>query len=864
MSVQTTITRQDPAIEAYRLGLLGDVQGLVRNQMFGQQVQNLRGQGLNDEEIAARLSIPAQGTEGEEGYVPGTAYSADQIGQVSPDAQFAPPDYQVAGLSQNQTDAANLAARGVGSYQPFVEGGLQGIQQGQYTTGQGIEATMQGLNVANQFGRQGMADIRGAGAQAQNIAGRFGQGIQSAAAGATPGLQASTFGGLRDAQIAQNIAGQGLGFARLGTQGAMADLQGSSSQAAMQAARTGRQLGQIGRGAQDIAAQARMGGQNVLGRQAMGLARAEDTMGQNVARGQAQMGEAVDRARASTGRATDALYGAGDASRGIAADVTGRARGLQDPLEGRLLGSTAGGLGEAQRGQIGADEAARLARLSTARSQEQLGRAAEFGMGTAQSGIAGLMGASAEFNPYSAYQYMNPFEDVAVQQALRDIQRQGDIQAQNVAAQAVQSGAFGGSRQAVAEAELGRNVLEQQGRTAAQMRQAGFESAGQRAQTAFEQARQRQIAAAQTTGQLGQAGAGTSAQAAQAAGQLGLGAEQLAQTGALQGAQLGLSSRQFEAANAKAIADTGLSIEQLASQTGLQAQQIAGNFAQAAGQMGLQTEQMAAQTAERAANLGMTEAQFQAANQQALASTGMNVEQLSAQTGMNAQQLAGQLTTQAGQMGMDAARIRQAGAQQAGALSQGLGSLMGSTATNMGQLGLSARQQQAANAAQQAQLGMTAAQQAGALGLQGTSQALQAGQAAGQMGMDIGRMGFQAGQQFGNLGAQQAQMGIQQAGLGELEQAMRNRDVSSLMQTGGMLQAQDQSVLDATRLSNMQRYQQPFQQLGFLSDVYAGIPTSQSTQTMTSGSSASPFMQAATLGIAGLSAATGAQNAGIL
>lgn len=780
MSVQTTITRQDPAIEAYRLGLLGDVQGLVRNQMFGQQVQNLRKQGLTDEQIAAQLS-----TEDNQ-------YTAENIGQISQEAMFAPPDYQVSGLSQNQLDAANLAARGVGSYQPFLQGGLQGIQQGQYTTGQGIEATMQGLNVANQFGRQGIGDIR------------------RAAAAATPGLQASTFGGLREAEMAKQIAGQGLGFARQGTQSAMADLRGASSQAALNAMR------------------ARQGGQNVLARQAAGIARAEGTMGRNVARGQAQMGQAVDRARASTGRATDALYGAGDAARGVATDVTGRARGLQAPLESRLLGATAGGLGEAQRGQLGADEAAQLARLSTARSQEQLGRAAEFGMGSAQAGIAGLTGAAQEFNPYAAYDYFNPFEDVAVQQALRDIQRQGDIQSQNIAAQAVQSGAFGGSRQAVAEAELGRNVLEQQARTAAQMRQAGFESAGQRAQSAFEQARQRQIAAAQATGQLGQAGAGTSAQAAQAAGQLGLGAEQLAQTGALQGAQLGLSSRQFEAANAKAIADTGLSIEQLASQTGLNAQQIAGNFAQAAGQMGLQTEQMAASTAERAANLGMTEAQFQAANQQALASTGMTAEQLAASTGM------------------DAARIRQAGAQQAGALSQGLGSLMGTTASQMGQLGLSARQQQAANAAQQAQIG------------------IQAGQAAGQMGMDIGRMGFQAGQQFGNLGSQQAQMGIQQAGLGELEQAMRNRDVSTLMQTGGMLQAQDQSVLDAQRLSNVQRYQQPFQQLGFLSDVYAGIPTSQSTQTMTSGSNASPFMQAASLGIAGLSAAAGAQRAGIL
>lgn len=757
MSVQTTITRQDPAIEAYRLGLLSDVQGLVQNQMLGQQVQNLRAQGLTDAEVAERLgTLPGIGEEGDPDFRAPRPYTAEDVAQIPIDAQFSPSDFQVAGLTQNQRDAAELAARGVGSYQPFVEGGLRALQ------------------------------------------------------GGIPDLAASSLGSLREAQIAQNIAGQGLGFGRLGTQSALADLRGAARQAASQAGFTGSQLGGLGRRAQNIATRARVGGQGVLDRQAAGLARAEDTMAQNVARGQAQMGQAVDRARASTGRATDALYGAGDASRDIAADVTGRARGLQDPLEGRLLGSTAGGLGEAQRGQMGADEAARLARLSTARSQDQLGRAADFGMGTAQAGIAGLLGASEEFNPYSAYNYMNPFEDAAVQQAMRDIQRAGDIQSQNLAAQAVQSGAFGGSRRAVAEAELGRNILEQQGRTASQMRQAGFQSAAERAQQAFEQARQRQIGAARATGQLGQAGAGTSAQAAQAAGQLGLGAEQLAQRGALQGAQLGLSSRQFEAANAKAIADTGLNIEQLAAQTGLNAQQIAGNFAQAAGQMGLQTEQMAAQTAERAANLGMTEAQFQAANQQALASTGMNVEQLAAQTGMNAQRLAGQFATQSGQMGMDAARMRQAGAQQAGALSQGLGSLMGSTAANMAQVGLSARQQQAANA------------------------------------------------------AQRAQMGIQMAGLGELEQTMRDRDINTLMQTGGMLQAQDQGVLDAIRASNTQRYQQPFQQLGFLSDVYAGIPTSQSTQTMTSGSSASPFMQAATLGIAGLSGMAGAARAGIL
>ena len=49
MTVQTTITKQDPQIEAYRLGLLEDTQGLIRNEMFGQQVQNLRAEGLSDE-----------------------------------------------------------------------------------------------------------------------------------------------------------------------------------------------------------------------------------------------------------------------------------------------------------------------------------------------------------------------------------------------------------------------------------------------------------------------------------------------------------------------------------------------------------------------------------------------------------------------------------------------------------------------------------------------------------------------------------------------------------------------------------------------------------------------------------------------
>ncbi len=70
MSTQTQyVSRQDPAIEAYRLGLLGDVQEFIKGQIE-------RGD--------------------------------------------APPDYQVAGLSPGEQASIAAAQTGVGAYQPFL------------------------------------------------------------------------------------------------------------------------------------------------------------------------------------------------------------------------------------------------------------------------------------------------------------------------------------------------------------------------------------------------------------------------------------------------------------------------------------------------------------------------------------------------------------------------------------------------------------------------------------------------------------------------------------------------------------------------------------------------------------------------
>ena len=145
-------------------------------------------------------------------------------------------------------------------------------------------------------------------------------------------------------------------------------------------------------------------------------------------------------------------------------------------------------------------------------------------------------------------QFFNPFEDQVVQQALGDVQRASDIAGQQEAAQAVSAGAFGGSRQAIMEAERARNLMDRQGELAGQLRQAGFGQAMTQAQKAFEDAKSRQLQQAQISGQLGAQYGQLGLAGQEAAAKLGLASAdltgQMAQaTGNIgsQGAQLGLT-----------------------------------------------------------------------------------------------------------------------------------------------------------------------------------------------------------------------------------------------------------------------------------------------------------------------------------
>lgn len=115
---------------------------------------------------------------------------------------------------------------------------------------------------------------------------------------------------------------------------------------------------------------------------------------------------------------------------------------------------------------------------------------------------------------------------------------------------------------------------------------------------------------------------------------------------------------------------------------------------------------------------------------------------------------------------------------------------------------------------------------------------------------------LQAGQLYGTLG-------VQQAALGEAAQRLGTQDVSTMLGIGQLQQQATQAELDAARATQLQAALAPYQQTSFLSDIYKGAPSTQMALTSQAAPSTSPLLQAASLGVAGLSAAAGAQKAGL-
>ena len=92
-------------------------------------------------------------------------------------------------------------------------------------------------------------------------------------------------------------------------------------------------------------------------------------------------------------------------------------------------------------------------------------------------------------------------------------------------------------------------------------------------------------------------------------------------------------------------------------------------------------------------------------------------------------------------------------------------------------------------------------------------------------------------------------------------QQLGQGDLSSLFAAGSQKQQRDQQVLDAGYRQQIQQMYEPYQRIGFVSDIYQGMPSSSSALTMGSSPMTNPLAQAVGAGITGLSAYQGYQNA---
>ena len=153
-----------------------------------------------------------------------------------------------------------------------------------------------------------------------------------------------------------------------------------------------------------------------------------------------------------------------------------------------------------------------------------------------------------------------------------------------------------------------------------------------------------------------------------------------------------------------------------------------------------------------------------------------------------------------------------------------------------------------------AQAGQSGAFGGGREGIQRAELGRQQAEAVGQ---SLAQGYGQAQQAAQNVYGQAAQT---QAALGAQQQGLAGQDINTLMQTGGRQQQLAQQGLDADYKQKLQQMYEPYQRLGFVSDIYQGMPTSASSLTMATSPQANPMSQAIGMGITGLAAYQGYQN----
>lgn len=165
-----------------------------------------------------------------------------------------------------------------------------------------------------------------------------------------------------------------------------------------------------------------------------------------------------------------------------------------------------------------------------------------------------------KWNSQAAQEYMNPYQQGVVDVAKREALRDAAIQNTQRAAKFSQAGAFGGSRQAIADAEASRNLNQ----NLSDIQTKGMADAYNTGLQAFQQDANRDLQAQQLGEQSRQYGAGLTEQSRQFGANLGL-----------QGLQQQLAAAQTMGQLGAAQTQAGIDIAKMQNEFGTQQQQTA-------------------------------------------------------------------------------------------------------------------------------------------------------------------------------------------------------------------------------------------------------------------------------------------------
>lgn len=392
--------------------------------------------------------------------------------------------------------------------------------------------------------------------------------------------------------------------------------------------------------------------------------------------------------------------------------------------------------------------------------------------------------------PGTVDQYMSPYMQSVVGIQQREAQRAADIARTQTNAQAVKAGAFGGSRQAIMDAEAARNLAIQKGDIQAK----GSQDAFTQAQAQFNAEQQARL-------------------------QANLANQGVQQQANVQNLSAGLQTQGLGA-------QTGLQAQQLNQQTGLQA--LLANQ-----QTGLQAGQ---------------------SNQQMQYNTGLQNAQMQQQANLANQQMLGQYGLQQGQFNQAAAMQNPQLAQQAMLANQNMGYNVGNAnlQANLAQQQLGSGQNMQAQLANQ-QYGLSAQQMQEQARQYGYGQQMNNAQNQAQYGQAANQLNAQQSQFGAGLGLQGMQAGMTgYQNLGAQGQNLYNQNMGNLgmqNQFGTQQQQNVQNVLNNQYQDYLTAQNNPYKQMGFLSDMYRGAPLSQQGSTMYT-SPPSALQQVAGLGTA--------------